>query len=411
MLTNNILFKNKILDKQIENLFLSKQNKPDPNNIALISSAYQSDIIKEYKVIFPKIKKTNKNKIEKKNEENKTNKENQSMQQMNKEKVNRIHYLNKINMSKNLSQKEEYFQKKEFYSKLTLANRIGLKPIENFPLSNNDWKKIETISNSRINHTSCCPICIEKLNSKETVILSCSHVFHMNCIKVFEILNKKETHNTNKCPLCRKSNYYKKRYFKDKEDYVKFSIILIQSYFKSYSLRRRLYETVYKDNMPRNRDLYLRFQYFRLKEIFNSINKKLKVRKKEAVELIENMEKEILIKKKLNSCLEKCIKNKNSQLNDALYQVNDDGCIENVKDNLSLVWNNVIKNSKEKFSCNDNCNICISVFGTKSCKILSCGHIFHSICLASFEKYDSFYKIRCPTCRYEEYNKIEFSFN
>ncbi len=317
MLTNNILFKNKILDKQIENLFLSKQNKPDPNNIALISSAYQSDIIKEYKVIFPKIKKTNKNKIEKRNEENKTNKENQSMQQMNKEKVNSIHYMNKINMSKNLSQKEEYFQKKEFYSKLTLANRIGLKPIENFPLSNNDWKKIETISNSRINHTSCCPICIEKLNSKETVILSCSHVFHMNCIKVFEILNKKKTHNTNKCPLCRKSNYYKKRYFKDKEDYVKFSIILIQSYFKSYSLRRRLYETVYKDNMPRNRDLYLRFQYFRLKEIFNSINKKLKVRKKEAVELIENMEKEILIKKKLNNCLEKCIKNKNSQLNDA----------------------------------------------------------------------------------------------
>lgn len=54
-----------------------------------------------------------------------------------------------------------------------------------------------------------CPICLTKLYEKKTILLSCSHVFHANCLGAFETFSDGQR----KCPVCRSS--YKKKLFTD----------------------------------------------------------------------------------------------------------------------------------------------------------------------------------------------------
>ena len=44
--------------------------------------------------------------------------------------------------------------------------------------------------------TNDCSICLEKLNEKHSVITSCNHSFHKECLKKLKL-------NSDKCPLCR----------------------------------------------------------------------------------------------------------------------------------------------------------------------------------------------------------------
>ena len=48
-----------------------------------------------------------------------------------------------------------------------------------------------------------CSICIEKLNGKEIVKLSCNHIFHKDCIEKYILINNEKSF---KCPLCRENN-------------------------------------------------------------------------------------------------------------------------------------------------------------------------------------------------------------
>lgn len=73
-------------------------------------------------------------------------------------------------------------------------------------LNGKTWRHILNIANKR--NEDKCAICFSdiKTNDKQSVLLSCSHVFHNNCISSFE---KFSIQKCPTCPICR-SKYQKK---------------------------------------------------------------------------------------------------------------------------------------------------------------------------------------------------------
>jgi hypothetical protein len=84
--------------------------------------------------------------------------------------------------------------------KLSLAQQRGLVAAPAKPLSASDWDAVEATAKHRAATTikdaggrmrpsadgACCVICMEPFGLREQVLLSCSHVFHRNCLESFE---------------------------------------------------------------------------------------------------------------------------------------------------------------------------------------------------------------------------------
>jgi len=171
-----------LVENQLEML---KNAKADHNNIILNAAAFQQDLLKEmgikkknlnYKKIF-KINKTP-------NQIDNSNNSNASINNPNNNNCiseDKIHiFLPKI-INKTINDEKDSvvnLRRKEFLNNLSLAQKIGLKEIPKMPLSLQEWKNIEAKTISRNDHTSNCPICLEALAKRETIILSCTHIFH-----------------------------------------------------------------------------------------------------------------------------------------------------------------------------------------------------------------------------------------
>ena len=56
-------------------------------------------------------------------------------------------------------------------------------------------------------------------------------------------------------------------------------------------------------------------------------------------------------------------------------------------------------------SCQE-CAICMETFKDQTQVLLSCSHVFHQTCLASFERFSG--RATCPLCRHADYEKRLF---
>ncbi|PKK32339.1 ring finger protein 32 [Columba livia] len=114
----------------------------------------------------------------------------------------------------------------EFFSEIDssiAASRDVFQQLEEIVISETDWEKIQIQAFRQ--EISDCPICIMPLSpavhpaglspgnckqfSRQTVLLSCSHLFHHTCLQAFEEFSLGERHI---CPLCR--SYYQKKILK-----------------------------------------------------------------------------------------------------------------------------------------------------------------------------------------------------
>ncbi|XP_010165946.2 RING finger protein 32-like [Antrostomus carolinensis] len=113
----------------------------------------------------------------------------------------------------------------EFFSEIDsslAASRDVFQQLEGkeISISDTDWEKIQMQAFRQ--EIFDCPICIMPLSptvhpasllsdncnqsSRQTVLLSCSHLFHHTCLQTFEEFSLGERHL---CPLCR--SYYQKK--------------------------------------------------------------------------------------------------------------------------------------------------------------------------------------------------------
>jgi len=78
---------------------------------------------------------------------------------------------------------------------------------------------------------------------------------------------------------------------------------------------------------------------------------------------------------------------------------------------MDVDWDAVYEQASERdFS---ECPICIMPLyeGKQALMLLSCGHVFHGVCIGNFERFDTqLYTHCCPCCR-QHYQKLELPHN
>jgi hypothetical protein len=356
----------KKIQKKLENI---KNINVDPNNIILNSAAIQDQMLIDMGIKKKKLKK-----IKTIREENET------------KPIRKI--LDKI-VKKELDREKEsdILKRQKYYlDSLTLAQKIGLKEINKMPLSLDEWKKLESLTLKRDDHKSNCPICLESLFIKETIILSCSHIFHKICITNFEKFT-----NNKKCPVCRSNNYESKEYYKDKEYFIYSNVLLIQKCYRGYLLRLKLYKTIFKYNMPKNKHLRSIYSYWKIKDLTSNMCKLMEDKFKESHTVISNLVREVK---------EISVKNKVTRQELMNKSKLDIGFDKDIRED----WNKIYLEMKKRN--NYNCAICLGSLINKNNYLLNCTHCFHKNCLDSFERYDNYYERRCPICR-KNYEKKE----
>lgn len=158
-------------------------------------------------------------------------------------------------------------------SSLTLAQVRGLVPLPLPGLTTQQWKDIELRIQLRAEEK--CSICMEKFSLRETVMTSCSHIFHKSCLDALEkfmlmnekistivSLNNPTPVSSKCCPICRTMNYQRQRTRIGAHLYIQSCIVLVQALYRGkitrriyFQLRRNIYLAIQKnsqgtDNTP-----------------------------------------------------------------------------------------------------------------------------------------------------------------
>jgi hypothetical protein len=124
-----------------------------------------------------------------------------------------------------------------YQKKLTLAQRLGLVDKPAAPLTSEEWTSVESLAAQRQVHKHNCPICMEAFKGMASVILSCAHVFHAQCLMSFE------RHAAQKvCPICRARNYDKKQFIGTQLYFIEASAVKLQSWFRGHLARTKFAE-------------------------------------------------------------------------------------------------------------------------------------------------------------------------
>lgn len=118
---------------------------------------------------------------------------------------------------------------------LSLAQKLGLVPAPDAPLSASDWKYVEEKTRQRGDFFECCAICHQKLGADDQVLLSCSHVFHKRCIQSYE---RYVSEPARSCPLCRAQHYQKRLTDEGTAAFRMECAVRIQSCFRGFLARR-----------------------------------------------------------------------------------------------------------------------------------------------------------------------------
>jgi hypothetical protein len=353
----------KRINYQINSL---KNKKIDPNNIVLNAAAFQDQISQKFGTNLNRYRKITSKKFF-------INSKPKSCLSNKKTPISELY-------AKKDTEKEILNRNKKFLSKLTFCEKVGLQKIKNFPLSLEEWKQVEAKTIKREDFKGDCPICMDKLSNRESVILSCSHVFHKVCLKNFERFSA-----VTKCPLCRCERYECKTYTKDKEYFVKKSVDIIQRNIRGYLTRYKLYKKIFKNNMPKSKRLRNLYSYWKMRDLTDKMMKEIQRQNEINQEFFNDVlkEHEELIR----------MENKEKEMME-----------KNKKDKNKTDWDNVVNKMEDRN--NHTCAICLCEFKNKPLYVLDCTHCFHKNCLDSFERFDPYYIKRCPICR-ANYTKKE----
>ncbi|EFJ13218.1 hypothetical protein SELMODRAFT_4646, partial [Selaginella moellendorffii] len=85
---------------------------------------------------------------------------------------------------------------------LCIAQQCGLVTKPRGELTEEEWRIAREQSMARRDALHGCPICHEIFIRGDQLLLSCSHVFHKQCLKRFEKFSRQRC-----CPVCRTEHY------------------------------------------------------------------------------------------------------------------------------------------------------------------------------------------------------------
>lgn len=342
---------------------------------------------------------------------------------------------------------------------LTLAQRLGLVDAPRQLLSESEWKNIKVKACERKDFMQPCVICKEDLGAQTHVLLSCSHVFHKNCLHSYEKHSGKKC-----CPMCRVANY-QTRVIRDGCSYFHHKCAtVIQSIWRGYVVRC-WYQKFRQTVLPKDPLLHRKFLEEKLRKISDRMAKSMD---NDVNRFLSRIDDELVSSRKIFSQFDELTKSvtdaKWMEIMSLAFKRNDFDCPiclvkmdvkpttediscskkigqivsvtkasssckktrrsskQNLKvsvETVSSAMNSTLEKQCEKFNRthsnidrvshesmfvieNDSPSrdIACSCTFTKPVLLLSCSHLFHLTCLNALEEF-SFEEARfvCPVCR------------
>ncbi len=148
----------------------------------------------------------------------------------------------------------------------TLAEKIGIVPTaKDDKLNETEWSDIKQKYIDREDFKEPCVICKEALGAAQQVLLSCSHTFHRKCLEAFEKFSGRKS-----CPMCRKDRYHKRVIYDASKHYKHACAAKIQAAWRGY-LVRKWYKTYRKTVPPNNPKLRKAYFEEKLTDITNRL--------------------------------------------------------------------------------------------------------------------------------------------
>ena len=256
------------------------------------------------------------------------------------------------------------------------------------------WEAVERQAKDREEHKGFCPICKEMLGKTLSVILSCSHVFHKNCLLSFERHTGKKA-----CPICRKQAYDTKHFAETEVYYREFCLIKLQSWFRGF-LARKEYLRLRVLHPPTHPLVRRKFFQKQLTGLSNVMQVEMNRHQDEIEELFRDIDQHVEASREAVKQFKLHHKSglDEREIEYREMQENDSKQLDEWRRVKQLAY---LRQDKE-------CPICLHEFSTRrELCILSCSHVFHMRCIAAFESFDVRLRSVCPVCR-TEYTRTKF---
>jgi hypothetical protein len=313
----------------------------------------------------------------------------------------------------------------EAAKKLSLAQKMGLVPMPPAKLSHDDWQKVASKSINREDSCRECPICMDTFRAETQVILSCSHVFHQACLASFERFSGRAT-----CPLCRSADYEKRLFEEGRKNWERLCAGKLQAVWRGHCGRKiwnHLLDTVVPTDPVKRRDFFAR----RMGKLSSKLLSALDDNDDELEVLFRESEQALSVSRQVFNPYPTQPASRPAQTGDAAPETStaerwaalrldldghssasstavahaesaDDDCVE---------WGRVEEVALARDE--QDCAICLGDLGgpEKQKALTSCSHLFHAVCLASFERFASavsadrhgpqveHVRHKCPCCR------------
>ncbi|XP_072010059.1 RING finger protein 32 isoform X2 [Engystomops pustulosus] len=270
--------------------------------------------------------------------------------------------------------------------KLTLAQRLGIVEAPAVPLTTDEWVQVKRRSVQQGDSLQPCVICKEEFRLQSQVLLSCSHVFHRNCLEAYEKFTGRKT-----CPMCRKNQYQTRVIHDGAQMYRARCATRIQACWKGYRVRK-WYKHFRQTSPPKDPKLRKKFFEEKLSDISDRL---VRCCNPDIDGLFSEIDRSIAISHNVFHQLDqKC----NPEMSEADWE----------KIQLQAVRQEIL-----------DCPICIMPLcpnteehsrpSGRPAALLSCSHVFHQSCLQAFEDFALGEGLVCPLCR-SPYQKKIFSY-
>ncbi|CAF0770858.1 unnamed protein product [Didymodactylos carnosus] len=297
---------------------------------------------------------------------------------------------------------------------LTLAEKIGLVETEK-KLSEAQWLDIKVQSNKRDDSSQPCVICKEEFGLNQQVLLSCSHVFHRNCLEAFESYSRKKC-----CPMCRRVQYEKRIIYEGANCHRIKCASKIQALWRGY-ITRQWYKRMRKMTVPIDPKLREKFYSEKLAEITDRIVLSCDFNLNDLFsEIDRTVEQSRRIGKMFDEKTRQITDDEWSEIRQRAqqrreYECSICKCLLEQEPLVTTAKNTMKKlpvDKLQKLFANDQLIVPKNETKLKAVVkrplfLLSCTHVFHSTCLETFEQLCCDQILSCPVCR-TAYQKKSF---